>query len=200
MRGRRADVRSDERGVRHDVWVENDEGKRDERSGVAEPGTRGEEDHEGQTPGEQSCGETHAEDEALAGAIVAREPVAAVEIGFGLKFAALKGRDPELLVQRGNGGEQLDQRRMLGIEAVVAGLPHHVSREHVIAFIPRERLAMDHDGDERCLDGEKDENRGCELFSGECHRTRGIYLAAYRNLDVPPLASRRISKFPRNCV
>jgi hypothetical protein len=39
----------------------------------------------------------------------------------------------------------------------------------VIAFIPGERLAMDHGGDERGLDSEKGEDRGCEIFSGKRH-------------------------------
>ena len=79
---RDADVGGDEGGVGEDVGVEDEEEEGDETCAGAEPLLRGEKDDEGEGKGEQAGGESHAEDELLAGAVVAGEKVAAVEIGL----------------------------------------------------------------------------------------------------------------------
>jgi hypothetical protein len=41
------------------------------------------------------------------------------------------------------GGEELDHRRVLGVEAEVVGLPGLVAGEDVVVFVPGEGLAVD---------------------------------------------------------
>ena len=93
---RDADVGGDEGRVRQDVGVEDDEEKGGQSCGCTEPLPRGEEDDKGEGQREQAGGESHAEDQALARAVVAGEKVAAVEIGLGFELASLQGRYPEV--------------------------------------------------------------------------------------------------------
>src|SRR5207302_4621939 len=105
-----------------------------------------EKDDEREGQGEQAGGESHSEDELLAGAVVAGEKVAAIEIGFGFEVAALERWYPQVFAEEGEGGKEFDQRRMLGVETVVGGLVHHVAGEDVIVFVEGERFAMDDEG------------------------------------------------------
>jgi hypothetical protein len=79
----------------------------------------------------------------LGGSVVPREKVAAIEIGFGFEFAALERRDPEISAEKRESGEELDERRMLRVETVVARLVHHVAGEDVVVFVEGKRLTMD---------------------------------------------------------
>ncbi len=94
---RDADVGCDEGRVSQYVGVEDDEEKRDQSCTGAEPLVRSEKDDKGEGQREQAGGESHAEDQALAGTVVAGEKVAAVEIGLGLEVASLQGRRPQIL-------------------------------------------------------------------------------------------------------
>jgi hypothetical protein len=135
---RNTDVRGDERGVGEEVGVEDYEEQGEEAGTGAEPLLPGEKDDEREGQCEQTSAESHAEDEVLGGTVVAGEEVAAVEIGFGFELAVLERRYPEISAEKRECGEKLDEGRVLWIEAVVAGMQHHVAGKDVVVFVEGE--------------------------------------------------------------
>ena len=57
---------------------------------VAEPLAGGKKDHQRKTNRQQPGGQPHLEDQPLAAAVVAGQPVAAVQVGLGLELAILR--------------------------------------------------------------------------------------------------------------
>ena len=157
---RDADVGGDQCRVGQDVGIEDGQHQSDERGGRAKPLACGNEDQERERQSQQPGGEPHAKDEPLACTIVAGQKIAAVNVGFGLEIAVLQRRGPQVPAEQGQRGQQLDQRRVLGIKAVVAGVNHHVAGEDVIVFVEGERLSMDDESYLRCLHGQQSDD--CE--------------------------------------
>jgi len=147
-------------------WVEAEERESDEGGADVEHFARGEEDEQGGGDGEEEGWEAGAKDESVSGVVAAvggtivEEKLVAVEVGFGFEEAVLEGRDLEVEGKQREGGELLDHRRVLGIEAEVVSLPAFVAGEDVIVFVPGEGLAVDGVDDLRGEDEEQRENRG----------------------------------------
>jgi len=149
-------VRGHQRRMSHDVGVKADQQHRHKPGSGAEPLAGGQEDQKRQSQREQAGGKSHAEEQALACAVVAGKKVAAVEVGLRFEVAAFKRRNPQIAAHKRQRGQHLHQRRMLRVEAVIARMQHHVSGEDVVVFVPRERLAMHHKRHLRGLHGQQD--------------------------------------------
>src|SRR5271154_1818250 len=78
-------------------------------------------------------------------AIITFQKITPIPVRLCLEHSLLQRRHPKLLLQQGHCRHQLHQRRMLGIQTVVAAMPHHVAGETMIALIEGERLAMNDD-------------------------------------------------------
>ena len=138
-----------------DVGVEADQRHGNEPGSGAEPLARGKENQKRKRQREQPGSEPHAEKQALAWTVVAGQKVAAVEVGLRFEIAAFERWNPQVSAQQRQRGQHLYQRRMFGVEAVIAGVQHHVAGEDVVVFIKRERLAMNHKRHLRCLHGQQ---------------------------------------------
>ena len=151
-----ADVSGDQAGVSEDVGIERDQSERREGGPVTEVLAGGKENNERKGEGEETGGQAHLEDDLIAIAVVAGEPLAAVEVGFDFEFAVLERWNPERTADQRRGGKQLGEGRVFGVEAVVAGVPHHVAGEAVIAFVKGGRFTMDDEDDyEHLYDDER---------------------------------------------
>jgi hypothetical protein len=74
-----------------------------------------------------------------------------------------KRRHPKLLLQQRHCRHQLHQRRMLGIQTVVAAMPHHVTGENMVALIERERIAMNDDRNQEHLQDDQSACKGPDV-------------------------------------
>jgi hypothetical protein len=88
------------------------------------------------------------------------EELAAAEVGLGFEEAVLEGRDGEVEREEWEGGEEFDERRVLGIEAEVVGLPGLIAGEDVVVLVPGEGLAVDGVKDLRGEEEKKKDDRG----------------------------------------
>jgi hypothetical protein len=115
---------------------------RDKRRPTAEILARGKVHHEGKGNGDQIRCHSHLKYHLIAVAVVSGEPVASVQIRFDLEVAVVRGGTPEIAPEQRDRGQQFNQWRMFGVQAVVVRVPHHVAGIHMILFVECERLAM----------------------------------------------------------
>ncbi len=91
-----------------------------------------------------------------------------------MKSRPWQPRNLERHVENGEGGEQLDQRRMFGVQAEIGVLPGLVSGEDVIIFIPGDGFLANGEGHLREEDGEQgddsEHNEGGPFRGGFGHR------------------------------
>jgi hypothetical protein len=120
---------------------------------------RGEENDERKSQSQQTRCQPHPKHQAPGGAIIAGVPITPRQVGFDLEFAVLQLWDPQILPGDRGCGQQFRERRVLGVQAVVAGLPHHVPGEHVIGLVKGQRLAVYHHRHMHCLECQQDTNR-----------------------------------------
>lgn len=159
-------VGGDVGAVGEEVGVKGEEGEGDETGAEGEHLARGEEDQQSAGEGEEHGEHADAEDEGFRGVVAAvggavvEEELAAVEVGLGFEEAVLERRGGEVERKEGEGGEQLDHGRMLGIEAEVVGLPGFVAGEDVVVLVPGEGLAVDGVDDFGGHDEEEGEDGG----------------------------------------
>jgi hypothetical protein len=110
----------------------------------------------------------HAEEQGVGGVeaaeagIVAEEEFASAEVGFVLEEAALARGDFELERKQRKGGDELDQRRMLGVEAIVVLQPVHVAGVDVVALVPARGLPAGGEADFGDEDQEQEADGGCD--------------------------------------
>jgi hypothetical protein len=158
--------------VSEEVGLETEEGEGEEAGADVKHFARGEEDEEGGSEGEEEGREACAEDEGFGGVMVAvggtvvEEELAAVEVGLGFEEAVLEGWDVEMEGEKGEGGEEFDEGRVLGIKAEVVGLPGFIAGEDVVVFVPSEGLAVDGVEDLRGEEEEEKDDRGGDVAVG----------------------------------
>ena len=143
---RSAHVGGDEGRVGEHGWIEDKERHRDQTGSGAEHLSSGKKEQQGQRERKDQDGHVDAEEQRVRAVmsavlwIVAEEQLAAAIVGLGLEESALPGSDFEIEWQKRQGCHELDQRRMLRVEAVLAVLPVHVAGIDVIALIPTGRF------------------------------------------------------------
>ena len=139
-------VGGDEGGVGEDGGVEDEQGHRQQARAGAKHLAARQEEEAGEQQGEDADGHVDAEEEGIGGivaavaGIVAEEEFPAAVVGLGFEEAALAGRDFEVEREERQGGDEFHERRVLGVQAVLAVLPVHVAGEDVVAFVPAWRL------------------------------------------------------------
>ncbi len=133
------------------VGIKDHKRKRNKSGSLPKPLQRCKKHHQAKRHREQFHTRPHPKDQSLTGPIVPCQPVTSTQVRFGLEVSALQRRYPQVLPQGGQGRKQLRQRRMLGVQAIVARLPHHVPGKHVVVLIKRERLPMDDGQSQRGL-------------------------------------------------
>jgi hypothetical protein len=85
----------------------------------------------------------------------------------------LEGRDGAGEREEWEGGEEFDERRVLGIEAEVVGLPGLIAGEDVVVFVPGEGLAVDGVKDLRGEEEKKKDDCGGYIAVGARARCGG---------------------------
>jgi len=101
----------------------------------------------------------------LSASVITSQPVAAIQICF--SFEKLTGHwwwYPQMVRKDGNGPEKLGERRVFRVQPIISRFPHHVAREHVIAFIKGKRFSMHDCQRQGCLNYEQSYRREPEVF------------------------------------
>ena len=130
--------------MRQNVRIERGQRQRENRRPVAEQFPRRQEYHQRKCPGQEAGRHPHLENQLVAIAVVPRKPVPPVQIRLGFEVAAFQLRHPKIPPQQRRCSQQLYERWVLRVESVVFGVPHHVTGKHVVAFVERERFAVNH--------------------------------------------------------
>jgi hypothetical protein len=156
--------------VGQEVRREHGEEERDERGGRAEPGARPEEDGHGERRAQEHDRKTAPEEEP-ARVVPVVEPAPGEAVDRVLAPGLVRGVHLHVEEEEGQGGQAVDERRVVRREAVVVERQVRPRRREVLGLVERRR------GPAHRVDGQADEEKdadgdGEELAPG--HGARGF--------------------------
>src|SRR5277367_855773 len=126
------------------VRIERGQRQRENRRPVPERFPRHQENHQRKRRAQKAGRQPHLENQLVPIAVVPRKPVPPVQIRLGFEVAAFQLRHPQSPPQQRRRRQQLYERWVLRVQSVVFAVPHHVTGKHVVAFVERERFAVNH--------------------------------------------------------
>jgi len=144
--------------MRQNIRIEDHKSEREKPGHIPKPLSCRKEHNQAKPYRKQLHAGPHPKYQMLTSPIVPGQPVTAPQVRFSLKIPALQRWYPQAVPQRWQRGKQLRQRRMFGVQSIVAGLPHHVPGKHMVVLIKGQRLPMDDRQSQSGLQQEQNNN------------------------------------------